>query len=72
MVGGIYLIKGEDVLVEMNEQQYDSEAILQGSLDKYPLLLPGDQIDNDEPPYGCLLLVKRECLIAKMDHRDGS
>jgi hypothetical protein len=49
MVGGIYLIKDEDVLVEMTEQQYDSEDILQGLLDKYPLLLAGDQIDSEVP-----------------------
>jgi len=49
MVGGIYLIKGEDVLVEMTEHLYDSEDKLQGLLEKYPLLLAGDQINNDEP-----------------------
>lgn len=68
MVGGIYLIKGEDVLVEMNEQQYDSEAILQGLLDKYPLLLAGDQIDNDEPRLW--LPIAREKGVP--DSKDGS
>jgi hypothetical protein len=68
MVGGTYLIKGEDVLVEMNEQQYDSEAILQGLPDKYPLLLAGDQIDNDEPRLWLPIAREKEV----PDSKDGS
>ena len=49
MVGGIYLIKDEDVFVEMTEQRYDSEEKLQGLFEKYSLLIAGDQINNDEP-----------------------
>jgi hypothetical protein len=49
MSGGIFLIKNDDSLVEMNEQAYDSEGILQELLAKYPNLLAGDQIDSDVP-----------------------
>lgn len=68
MVGGIYLIKDEDVLVEMVEQQYDSEELLQGLLDKYPLLLAGDQINSSEPRQW--LPIKREKGIP--DSKEGS
>jgi hypothetical protein len=49
MPRGIYLIKDEDIFVTMTEQQYDSEDLLQGLLDKYPLLLAGDQINSEAP-----------------------
>jgi hypothetical protein len=68
MVGGIYLIKDDDVLVEMVEQQYDSEELLQGLLDKYPLLLAGDQINTSEPRQW--LPITREKGIP--DSKDGS
>jgi len=43
------LIKDEGVFVAMTEQPYDSEDLLQGILDKYPLLLAGDQINSESP-----------------------
>lgn len=49
MGGGIYLIQGEDRLVEMTEQAYDSEYQLQDLLEKYPNLLAGDQIGRATP-----------------------
>lgn len=58
MAGGIFLIQDDGSLVEMNEQPYDTESLLQGLLAKYPNLLAGDQIDSDEPRRW--LLVKRE------------
>jgi hypothetical protein len=42
--GGIFLIQGDEQLVEMTEQPYDSEDLLQALLAKYPSLLAGDQM----------------------------
>jgi hypothetical protein len=47
MNGGIYLIHDDGWLVEMNEEHYDSEDLLQGLLARYPNLLAGDQ--NNRP-----------------------
>jgi hypothetical protein len=49
MSGGIFLIQGSGVLVEMKEQPYDTEAVLQSLLANYPNLLAGDQIDVATP-----------------------
>ncbi len=49
MSGSIYLIQGDDELVEMNEEPYDSEDLLQELLAKYPNLLAGDQMDDAAP-----------------------
>jgi len=57
VAGGIYLRDGDD-LVEMTEQPYDSEDILQELLAKYPNLLAGDQMDSSDPRRW--LLVSRE------------
>jgi hypothetical protein len=37
--GGIYLPRGEDELLEMREQPYDSEDILQSLIERFPSLL---------------------------------
>ncbi|MCP4624898.1 MAG: hypothetical protein GY850_15440 [bacterium] len=58
MSGGIFLIKDDENLVEMTEERYDSEDLLQGLLEKYPNLLAGDQIDSDSPRKW--LLISRE------------
>lgn len=58
MAGGIYLIRDGSELVEMSEQAYDSEDLLQELLAKYPHLLAGDQIDSASPRRW--LLVERE------------
>lgn len=58
MTGGIFLIQDDGELVEMNEQAYDSEDLLQELLAKYPNLLAGDQINSVEPRRW--LLVTRE------------
>lgn len=47
--GGIFLIQPGGGLVEMNEQPYDSEDVLQELLAKYPNLLAGDQMNADAP-----------------------
>jgi len=44
--GGIYLIQEEDRLVEMTEKSYDSEALLQELLEKYPNLLAVDRLGS--------------------------
>ena len=43
MSGGIFLIQSGGDLVEMKEQPYDTEAVLQELLARYPNLLAGDQ-----------------------------
>jgi hypothetical protein len=65
---GIYLIQDNGQLVEMIEQAYDSEDLLQGLLAKYPSLLSGDQIDNAAPRRW--LLISRE--IALPGEQDGA
>ncbi len=49
MSGGIFLIQANGELVEMTEQAYDSETLLQQLLAKYPGLLAGGQVDAAEP-----------------------
>jgi hypothetical protein len=49
MTGGIYLIQDDERLVEMTEQAYNSEALLQKLLVDYPSLLAGDRIDSTTP-----------------------
>lgn len=56
---GIFLISDNEELVEMNEQPYDSEKLLQTWLAKYPELLVGNQIDNKDPRR--FLLIEQEC-----------
>jgi len=56
MAGAIFLVNGE--LVEMNENQSDSEDLLQSLLEKYPRLLAVDQIDTGSPRRW--LLISRE------------
>jgi hypothetical protein len=57
MQGVIYLIQGEE-LIEMREQEYDSEDLFQRHLAEHPELLAGDQIDQQAPRRW--LLVARE------------
>jgi hypothetical protein len=58
MDGGIYLIQEDGELVELAEQAYDSEDLLQTLLARYPRLLAGDQIDKAVPRRW--LLISRE------------
>jgi len=55
---GIYLIQPSGELVEMTDQAYDSEALLQELLEKYPRLLGGDAIGGGRSRRW--LLVSRE------------
>jgi len=49
MNGKIYLVQDDGQLVAMQEQAYDSEAVLQTLLARYPDLLAGEQIDRTDP-----------------------
>jgi len=57
MSGVIFLIQGEK-LVEMREEEYDSEDLLQKLLADYPKILAGDQINSENPRKW--LLISRE------------
>lgn len=69
MAGAIYLIKDNEQLVEMSEQAYDSEDILQALLAKYPNLLAGEQMDAGAPRRW--LLVTREASIPSEEEGTG-
>ena len=69
MTGGIYLIQHDGQLVEMSEQPYDSEALLQKLLADYPNLLAGDQMNSTEPRRW--LLVSREMTVPLNDSSIG-
>lgn len=58
MAGTIYLIHDQGGLVELTEQPYNSEDLLQRFLATHPNLLAGDQIDHEAPRKW--LLIKRE------------
>jgi len=58
MAGGIFLIQNDGSLVEMIEQPYDSERLLQELIAKYPNVLAGDSAKRDVA--GKWLLVRRE------------
>jgi len=62
MGGGIFLIDKDRGLVKMEEAAYDSEALLQELLEKYPDLLAGDQVNPEDPR--CWLLVAREMKVS--------
>jgi len=65
---GIFLIGDDGALVEMNEEAYESEALLQALLEDYPSILAGDQVPGPEPRRW--LLISREAGIAS--EADGS
>jgi hypothetical protein len=67
--GGVYLIQEDGKLVEMGQEPYDSEDLLQTLLVEHPNLLAGDQIDNDEPRRW--LLVGREMSLASEENSGG-
>ncbi len=43
------MIKGDDELIAMNEKKHASELNFQNLIKKYPDLIPGDQIDTENP-----------------------
>ena len=61
MSSGMFLIQDDGQLVEMEEQPYPSEDLLQELLAKYPNLLAGNQIDSADPRRW--LLISREAML---------
>jgi len=49
MNAGIFLIQSDGQLVEMTQQPYEAEELLQQLLADYPNLLAGDQINSEAP-----------------------
>ena len=49
MKSEIYLIQENGELVALSQKDYDSENLLQQLLEKYPKLIPGDQINELSP-----------------------
>lgn len=68
MNGGISLIQDNGQLIEMTEQEYDSEDLLQQLLATYPSLISGEQIDSESPRRW--LLISRE--ISLPSQEDGA
>jgi hypothetical protein len=65
----IFLIQNDGQLIAMREQAYDSEALLQDLLARYPHLLVGDQIDPAQP---CRwLLISREASLPSEEGGSG-
>jgi hypothetical protein len=59
--GGIYLVRGDDELVELRETPYEAEDVLQQLIAKFPSLLAGDQMGAATPRRW--LLVGREAAL---------
>lgn len=69
MNGVIYLNQDNEQLVEMKEQKYDSEDLLQALIAKYPNLLAGDQMDSEMPRRW--LLISREAGLPSEEDSEG-
>ncbi len=69
MSSGIFIIQEGDNLIELNEKDYDSEAILQSLLARHPSLLAGKQIDSNAPRRW--LLISREMPIPLQEGGGG-
>lgn len=73
MSRGIFLINDKNELVELREQPYENEDLLQGFLESHPKLLARDEIDPTRPRQW--LLIAREVGVpsgersaGRMDH----
>lgn len=69
MAGGIYLVQLDNSLVELGEQGYVTEAVLQRYLADYPHLMAGDQIDPASPRRW--LFIRREAAVPSEDGGAG-
>jgi hypothetical protein len=58
MAGGVFLMGDDGKLIQMQEHEYEAEALLQEILANHPQLLAGDQIDPTTPRHW--VLVSRE------------
>jgi hypothetical protein len=65
MTAGMYLIRDDGELVEMRNEMYESEDLLQSLVEKYPNLLAGDQMNGAAPRRW--LLIQREAALASED-----
>jgi len=65
----MFLIQEDGQLVEMSEQPYPSEDMLQELLAKYHNLLPGDQINDSNPRRW--LLISREASLPSEENGPG-
>src|SRR4051812_12426684 len=68
MAGSGLFLRDGDNLVALTAQAYEAETVLQALLAKYPTLLPGEEMNPDDPRR--FLLIKREAQVAGMqlDH----
>jgi hypothetical protein len=69
MSGGIFLLRGDDDLVPMTAQPYDTEDVLQALLARFPDLLAGDQFAGVAPRRW--LLIGREAALASDEDGGG-
>lgn len=69
MSSGVFVLQKDGSLVEMNQQDYDSEDVLQNLLAKYPNLLAGNLIDEVNPRLW--LLISREYSIPDKETPEG-
>ena len=65
----IFLLENDGKLIEMNEQPYDSEDLLQSLIESYPNLLAGDQINDNNPRKW--LFICREISIPDEENSNG-
>ena len=70
MAGGVFLIQKDGQLVEMSEESYGSEADFQELIAKYPNILAGNQINEDEPRKW--LLISREAALPSKENGSDS
>ena len=68
-MSGVFVLQGDNKLVEMEEQVYESEDLLQSLLEDYPSLLAGKQIKPDSPRRW--LLISREAGIPDKEKGAG-
>ncbi len=65
MSGSIFFLDSDDALAELNEEPYNSEALLQRLIARHPSLLAGDQIQSEGPRRW--LLIDREVSLVDPD-----
>jgi hypothetical protein len=69
MSSGIFVLQKDGTLVEMNQQEFDSEDVLQILLERYPNLLSGSLIDEINPRKW--ILISREFSIPDQEASEG-
>ncbi len=62
----IFLVNANGELDMIPYEQYQSEDLLQGIVDKYPEILAGEQINPDDPPRW--IVIKREAGIPSSEN----